>query len=161
MHYSTKNHCWHSLAFRFYLLLATPLFFSCNSEQPQKFTFVGRWKINGDETISQMSASKRRSYEAKPVEVREVLKKSIGDRFYEFKSDSTVVFSITRRGRTNSFVGKWTYNPDSGKLVTTPEKGSGTTFIVSITSPDQVLLKNEKVDERSMLDDWVLQRVKN
>jgi hypothetical protein len=135
--------------------------FSCVSGQPEKFTFVGRWQVNQDETLSQMSAAKRSSYEAKPVEVRDVLKKSIGDRFYEFKKDSTVVFSITRRGRTNSFVGTWRYDADSGKLVTTSEKGVETRFNIIVMSPDKVVLKNEKIDARSMLDDWVLQRIKN
>jgi hypothetical protein len=162
MHYANhKNHLLLStvkiLAFSVLILF----FFSCSSEQEKKFTLVGRWRVNQDETLSQMSASKRSSYEAKPVEVREVLKKSIGDRFYEFEKDSSVVFSIIRRGKTNSFVGTWRYDANSGKLVTTTEKGIETSFDISIISPDQVVLKNEKVDARSMLDDWVLQRVKN
>lgn len=161
MSYTTKKHCLLLWANCTSLFLVVLFCISCNSKQSQKFTFVGRWQVNTDKTLSQMSASKRRSYDARPEQVREVLKKSIGDRFYEFRTDSTVVFSIVRRGRTNSFLGTWKYHPDSGKLVTTPEKGSGTTFSVSITSPDQVVLKNENVDARSMLDDWVLQRVKN
>lgn len=143
------------------LLLLIPLFFSCSTKKTPEFTFVGRWKTDRNGTISQMSASKRGHYDSLPEPVKELFKKTLDGRFYEFKPDGIVIFSISRNGKANSFMGTWKFNADSNKLITTTDKDLDTRFIVSITSPDKVVLKNEKAVKGSMQDDWVLQRITN
>jgi hypothetical protein len=104
-----------------------------------------------------MSTSKRSHYDSQPALVKQQFNQALDGRYYEFKQDGTVIFTISRNGKSNSFTGTWKYNADSGRLVT--KSDVETKFTVSISSPDRVMLKNETAIEKSMLDDWVLQRI--
>ena len=143
----------------FHFLIALLLIAGYASETfaQDKFTIVGTWKVDVEQTITASRDANPSRYDSLSYTRKDDFRKSLNGRVYSFKEDGTIEIEVSRETETKTSKGKWLYNAETKSLEVILSKVT-ISFQVERKGDSLIILKRYRKSDTSILGDLVLFR---